>query len=58
MSKLETQDERIQEWKNVLLDFSLYSHDMILQIEHDYLHELWKIQEINGDLPKEFEGLQ
>jgi hypothetical protein len=58
MIKLETQEERIADWKKVLLDFSQFSHERMLQIEKDYLHEVWKIQEINGDLPIEFKGMQ
>lgn len=58
MIKLESQEERIQDWKKCLFSFSDFSPELIKQMSLDYLHEVWKIQEIDGNLPKEFEGFQ
>jgi hypothetical protein len=49
---------RIEEWKNCLAgskDFMQITKD---QMWGDYLYEIWVIQEMNGDLPEEFEGCQ
>jgi hypothetical protein len=49
---------RTQEWKAALeesKDFLKITKDTMWG---DYLHEIHVIQEVNGELPKEFEGLQ
>lgn len=32
--------------------------DMMYDRYKDYLHFIWKMQEIEGNLPKEFEGME
>lgn len=49
---------RIKEWKDCFNGSGTLSSDTVKQMLGDYLHEIWVIQEINGDLPEEFEGLQ
>lgn len=53
---IKLQKNRITQWIecekleiNSELKYVMYS---------DYLNEIWKLQEITGDLPEEFEGLQ
>lgn len=49
---------RIQEWKDCLKYGADISDQTFEQMSGDYLYEIWVIQEINGDLPEEFKGLQ
>jgi hypothetical protein len=49
---------RTQEWKDALVDSKDFLKSTKDTMWGDYLHEIHVIQEINGDLPKEFEGCQ
>jgi hypothetical protein len=50
------QKDRIDQWQDCKnIDISKESCHQMYQ---DYLFEIWQIQECNGDLPEEFEGMQ
>lgn len=49
---------RTQEWKDAFIESFGFLQQTKDTMWGDYLHEIYVIQEINGELPKEFEGMQ